>query len=577
MYFDEVLKRLEERVGSRPKRNGMGYTCLCPAHDDKNPSLSFTEGNDGKILLHCHAGCTVNAICSALGLKLSDLFIDPVVRDEFSSGKTGYIYISQTGNPLYKKVRLSGKKFYILSRSPSGTWERGMRGGERVLYRLPEVLKAKKRGEIVFVVEGEKDADKLYIKGLTATTPIEGAGTGLPAEYVAQLMGCHVVILYDEDPAGHKRRDQWKELLVGKAASVRVVKLPGLEFMGKGGPDVSDWLSAGHSVKELLELVDQAECITVVKTDGGSGLVVMDLGEFLTRDIQPREMILDPIIPTQGLAMLFSKRGVGKTFLSLSIGYAVATGTSILRWKSSKSIKVLFVDGEMPASLMQERLIKLVAGTRAALPDPSYFRLITPDLQEAGIPDISTSRGQQLLEATIGDAKLLILDNLSTLAPSLQENEADAWAPIQTWALKMRRQGVSVLFIHHAGKSGQQRGTSRREDVLDTVLELKHAEDYSGAEGANFEIHIKKARGFYGGDAEPFVASLVNTSEEGLCWSMSEVQDDLYDEVVEGIEGRKSYRKLAGELGISRSKVEGIVKKARLRGDLPKSKDGERC
>ena len=80
-------------------------------------------------------------------------------------------------------------------------------------------------------------------------------------------------------------------------------------------------------------------------------------------------------------------------------------------------------------------------------------------------------KGQQLLEDALGDAQLLILDNLSTLAPSIQENEADAWAPFQSWVLKMRRRGVSVLLVHHAGKGGQQRGTSRREDVLDVLTE----------------------------------------------------------------------------------------------------------
>lgn len=299
-------------------------------------------------------------------------------------------------------------------------------------------------------------------------------------------------------------------------------------------------------------------------------LIALDLHEFLNREIPERKMILSPIIPTQGLCLLYSKRGIGKTFLSLAIGYAVAAGVSLLRWSCEQPVPVLYVDGEMPAASMQERLAKLVAGAEAKLPDPSYFRIVTPDLQEGGIPDIATQKGQQLLESVIGDAKLVIFDNLSTLAPSLKENESDDWAPFQSWILKLRKHGLSVLLVHHAGKSGKQRGTSRREDVLDSVIVLKRGEGCSASEDAVFEVHFEKARGFYGEEAEPFVATL-NANQEGvLCWSWAnkEFQDDLYDEVIEGINSGKSYRTLAQELDVSKAKIEGIVKKARLQGDL---------
>jgi putative DNA primase/helicase len=71
------------------------------------------------------------------------------------------------------------------------------------------------------------------------------------------------------------------------------------------------------------------------------------------------------------------------------------------------------------------------------------------------------------------DIDLLILDNLSTLLTSRSESASDAWVPIQTWLLKLRRQGKSVLLVHHAGTNGRQRGTSRREDALDTVMALR--------------------------------------------------------------------------------------------------------
>ena len=77
------------------------------------------------------------------------------------------------------------------------------------------------------------------------------------------------------------------------------------------------------------------------------------------------------------------------------------------------------------------------------------------------------------------------------------------------WELSLRRQNKSVLLIHHAGKGGTQRGSSRKEDVLDTVMSLRRPPDYSPTQGARFEVHFEKARGFYGPDAEPFEAQLI--------------------------------------------------------------------
>ncbi|MCD6040114.1 MAG: hypothetical protein K0S27_1514 [Gammaproteobacteria bacterium] len=218
-------------------------------------------------------------------------------------------------------------------------------------------------------------------------------------------------------------------------------------------------------------------------------LQITDVKDFIQMKLPPRETILSPWLPTQGLAMIYAPRGVGKTHIALGIAYAVASNTPFLGWQPMRARGVLYLDGEMPAALMQERLSALIK-TELLAP----FKLITPDLQKNAMPDLASYKDQAILELYLKDIDLIIVDNISTLCRHTKENEADAWIPVQDWVLNMRASGKSVLFIHHADKGGNQRGTSRREDILDTVIVLKRPENYKAKDGAVFEIHFEKAR-----------------------------------------------------------------------------------
>src|SRR4051812_7843189 len=91
-------------------------------------------------------------------------------------------------------------------------------------------------------------------------------------------------------------------------------------------------------------------------TTAARKLLALNIYEFLERVIPPREMLLGPILPKQGLIMLYSWRGVGKTHTAIGIAYAAASGGSFLRWKAPAPRRVLYLDGEMPAGVMQERI-----------------------------------------------------------------------------------------------------------------------------------------------------------------------------------------------------------------------------
>ena len=222
-------------------------------------------------------------------------------------------------------------------------------------------------------------------------------------------------------------------------------------------------------------------------------LRAISIEKFLRMEFPPREQLLAPWLPAQGIVMVYAERGVGKTYFALSVAYAVASGGRYLHWEAPKARRVLFVDGEMPAVSMQERLAGIMAAADKG-PPKDFLRLVTPDLQELPVPDLSEEGGQAALDRILGDADLVILDNVSSLFRSGVENDAESWAPVQAWTLALRRRGISSLFVHHAGKGGKQRGTSRREDVLDTVIALKRPTDYVATDGARFEVHFEKAR-----------------------------------------------------------------------------------
>ena len=114
-------------------------------------------------------------------------------------------------------------------------------------------------------------------------------------------------------------------------------------------------------------------------------------------------MILSPFLWSQGLVLLYAKRGVGKTHIALGIAYAVASGGSFLKWSAQEPKKVLYIDGEMPAFSMQERLRKLPAEDQKK-PAPGFLNFITPDLQEKAMPNLSTEEGRAAIEEFIQES-----------------------------------------------------------------------------------------------------------------------------------------------------------------------------
>ena len=257
-------------------------------------------------------------------------------------------------------------------------------------------------------------------------------------------------------------------------------------------------------------------------------LRVVSIHELLETNFPTRELLLAPWLRKQSLDMLYAWRGIGKTFVALEIAYSVATGGKFLKWQAPKPHGVLYVDGEMPGVALQERVSRIVSSENLE-PGPDMFRVLTPDLQEDPMPDLATTTGQRRIEDEIGPATdLIVIDNLSSLVRRAgRENDAESWLSLQEWALGLRSQGKSVLFVHHSGKGGGQRGTSKREDVLDNVIALRRPPSYDPLQGCVFEVHFEKARGLSGPDIEPVQAKMTTFPDGTRKWEHHESEESI--------------------------------------------------
>jgi hypothetical protein len=242
---------------AKPNQTSFGWQCRCPAHDDSTASLSISEGADGRILIHCFAGCTPEAVCAALGLKLSDLFGENGNKRDGSPARivATYPYQDVTGKVLFEVVRYSPKDFK--QRRPDATapddWTWKTKGVKKVLFRLPEILIAIGSGKFIFVCEGEKDVLAMAQRGFAATCNPGGAGKWQDS-YTDTLRGGDVVIIADKDEAGRAHAQKVAASLYGKAKSVRVIELP--DVNGKPVKDAFDFFAAGGDAGQIGELVD---------------------------------------------------------------------------------------------------------------------------------------------------------------------------------------------------------------------------------------------------------------------------------------------------------------------------------
>jgi putative DNA primase/helicase len=311
------------------RRSGDAWAALCPAHEDSRHSLSVGDGEGGRLLLHCHAGCTYEAIRDAAGIENGGgQALRRVVAE--------YDYRDEHKSLLYQAVRFDPKGFSQRRPDGAGGWAYKLNGARRVPYRLPELLAADP-SQPVFIVEGEKDADRLASLGLVATTNAGGAGKWRD-EFSEFLRGRSVVIIPDNDEPGHEHAAKVARSLQGVASSVRLLGLPNLPPKG----DVSDWLDAGGLVDELLVLAEAAPLYGQGKP-ADPALQIIRMADVLAEVVR---WLWYPYIALGKLTILEGDPGLGKSWLMCAIAAAVSLGRGLPGADPSEPGNVLMLSAE---------------------------------------------------------------------------------------------------------------------------------------------------------------------------------------------------------------------------------------
>jgi putative DNA primase/helicase len=417
MNAQEVLGKLQG-----VKTSGDGWTAKCPAHPDERNSLSVDNGGDGRVLIHCHAGCSYEAVCAALGMTRS------APRRVVAS----YDYRDEQGTLLYQSLRYEPKGF--CQRRPEGAgWSYKLNGVRRVPYRLPELLAADSR-KTVFVVEGEKDADRLAALGCIATTNAGGAGKWR-TEFNGFLAGRSIVIVPDNDEPGLKHARQVAQSLTGIASSVRILELPNLPPKG----DVSDWLDAGGTAEALQTLAGAAPLDQHQEAELPLKIVRM-------ADVQPEQVrwLWHPYIALGKLTFLEGDPGLGKSWLTCAFACAVTRGCGLPNAEPFEPGFVLMLSAEDGlGDTLRPRLDAVGADTACvfALAEPLTF-------DDAGL---------LRLEAAIIEHKpdLVVIDPLFAFTGGKVDihRANECRAITSRLAAIAERHGCAILAVRHLAKA----------------------------------------------------------------------------------------------------------------------------
>ena len=447
MTLQEILHKLDSVSGT-----GNQYIARCPAHDDRKASLSISSGENGRILLQCHAGCNIENIVAAMGITIRDLF-PPEESPEIKQARNVvavYDYKDAEGRLLAQKLRYDNKSFSWRRPDGSGGWEY-KRGNTKVLYNLPEVI----NGDPVFIVEGEKDCETVRTFGLVATTVPDGAGgkNKWDNNYNEYFRGKTVFIIPDNDTPGYELAQTAAENLLGIAESVKILDLNTVFPNLPKGADISD-VTARNSrsdVETLIsELISKAPEYAPKSSENAheKSLLLKQVSQI---EAKTAEYLLDPYLPRGKLCVIAGVSGSTKTWLTLFFASIISNAghfiTDNLQTKRTPGVVIYQTKENDYETDIRPRLDAL----RANLDNILVIQEKDNEGKSAPL-SLTDERIEQAIKQT--HAKLIVFDPLqSYLGENVDMHKANEVRPILDQLISIANEyGCTVVIVSHMSK-----------------------------------------------------------------------------------------------------------------------------
>ena len=477
MTVNEFLSRLDGVKGGHGQ-----WMARCPAHDDRRASLSVSVGEGGRVLLNCHAGCSTEDICAALGLTVKDLFTEDKPK-EYPRERPQIVEIYPYHHDL-QKIRYSDKSFLWRRPDGKGRWIWNRQGVPNALFQAGELT------GVVAIAEGEKDVLTLHRLGWSAACGEHGAGKDKwKPEYSEQLRGLTVVVFMDNDDVGRAYGAETAAALHGVAASVRLLDL---SRVWEGMPehaDISDLVSkygdekACEMVAQLIDMTPEWEPPNDQKKPALETITAADLQQ---KDLPPIKFIVDKLL-SAGLNILASPPKYGKSWMVLALCLAVAAGGRFLGYMTNQC-GCLYLALEDSQRRLKTRMNKLLAGK----PAPAGFHFATTASPiDGGLFD----ELEDFLKKH-PDTGLIVVDTLQRVRGASHRAEAAYAADYrEVGALKAfaDQHNVALLLVHHLRKMKDDgdpfnmiSGTNGIMGAADTTMVL--TKEKRGDSNATFSV-----------------------------------------------------------------------------------------
>lgn len=467
--FERVCRAVADHTGRPVRGGGANRSAVCPAHDDNDPSLSITRAHD-RVLINCQAGCDIDAILQEIGLTRADLFDEPAKPTEQPGRPTlvaTYEYTDPNGKVLFCKGRFQPKDFRVWRPKPGGGKDWGIGGAPRVLYRLPKIIQAISEGRPILLVEGEKDVHAAERAGAVATCNFDGAARAdqrpkWRPEYGNTLRGAHVIIVADNDEAGHAHARAARADLTGKAASVRVVR----GLVGTPHADLADHLAAGHGLDDLAPL--DLDASDEPPADEPPDPVDALIGELLDAsdldNIPAPTPVIRDVLFLDTIGRVYGESGTFKSFITLDFAGCVGTGIPWHGHPVRQGLVVYIVAEGARGVRKRVRAWEQAHGRKMTgvkfLPRPVQSKSTEWDILIAAC---------ERLQPT-----LIIVDTQARVTVGVEENSATEMGVFIDRVEKLRAaSGACVLLVHHAGyNGGHGRGSTSVKGAMQTELSV---------------------------------------------------------------------------------------------------------